>query len=80
MKNIIRYVAVALISGALTVSTAFAGECCKKAADQTKKGETCAKCLSDAPACCKKAAKEAGKDKDAKPCAKCAAKKEKAKA
>ncbi len=75
MKKMIRYLTVALIAGALTVSTAFAGECCTKAAAKTKNGETCAKCLADAPACCKKASEKAAKEKDAKPCAKCVAKK-----
>ncbi|MBA4147661.1 MAG: hypothetical protein H0X66_06060 [Verrucomicrobia bacterium] len=80
MKKLIQYLSIALVATALSASSAFAGECCKKAASQTKKGETCAKCLADAPACCQKAAKEAAKDKDAKTCAKCAAKKEKPKA
>jgi hypothetical protein len=51
-------------------STAFAGECCKKAAEATKAGKSCEKCTKGA--CCKEAAKGV---KDAKSCEKCAPKK-----
>jgi len=80
MQKLIRYVAVAVVAGTLALSqTAWAGECCKKAGEQAKKGETCSKCSADAPGCCKKAMDKASKDKDAKACAKCS-KKEKSKA
>lgn len=78
MKSIVRYLSVGLIAGALALSQAMAGECCKKAAAKVKAGELCPKCMkADAHACCKKAAESASKDKDAKPCAKCAKKEEK---
>lgn len=69
MKTVIRLCAVALVAMALS-STAFAGECCKKAAEATKAGKSCEKCTKDA--CCKEAAKGV---KDAKACEKCAPKK-----
>lgn len=72
MKKFIQYLGVGLISLTLASSTAFAGECCKKAKAQVKEGKMCAKCMKeDAHGCCKKAAAAAGKEKDAKACAKC---------
>lgn len=69
MKSVIRVCAVAVAVAVLSMS-AFAGECCKKAADATKAGKSCEKCTKGA--CCKEAAKGV---KDAKPCEKCAPKK-----
>jgi hypothetical protein len=69
MKTVVRLCAVALVAMALS-STAFAGECCKKAAEATKAGKSCEKCTKGA--CCKEAAKGV---KDAKSCEKCAPKK-----
>jgi hypothetical protein len=66
----IRTLSLAVVAVALTVgSTAWAGDCCKSAAKNTKAGKTCAAC--ETTECCKKAS--AGV-KDAKPCQKCAAK------
>lgn len=75
MTKIHRYLTVALMAGALTFATAsWAGECCKKAAEATKKGEACENCCEQQ--CCKEAAKKAAKEEGAaKECAKCAAKK-----
>ena len=66
MKSLVRMFAVAFVAAAFTTS-ALAGDCCKKAADQTKAGKACEKCVKDD--CCKKAAKDV---KDAKSCEKCA--------
>ena len=59
-----------LVVMALTVgSTAWAGQCCKDAAKNTKAGRTCAAC--ETTECCRKAC--AGVE-DAKPCEQCSAK------
>jgi hypothetical protein len=63
MKKLIQYLSVGIISATLAMSTAFAGECCKKAAAAAKEGKLCAKCMKeDAHGCCKKAAEAAGKE------------------
>lgn len=72
MKNMMKSLAVATAVFSLA-ATAFAGECCTKAAKAAKEGKTCEKCEKDA--CCKKAVKGVGKD--AKACEKCAAKEKK---
>jgi hypothetical protein len=72
MKNPIKSLSVIALTLAFA-SAAYAGECCTKAADKAKKGETCAKC--EKAACCKKSVEDLG-DK-AKPCAACAKAKEK---
>lgn len=69
MKSVLRLCAVAAVAMVLATN-AFAGECCKKAAEATKAGKSCAKCTTEA--CCKKAAEGV---KDAKACEKCAPKK-----
>ncbi|MSU59595.1 MAG: hypothetical protein EXS35_15750 [Pedosphaera sp.] len=69
MKTLNRWMALAVVAGILTATTALAGECCTKAAKDTKAGKTCEKCLTGK--CCKDAAKAV---KDAKSCDKCAAK------
>jgi len=74
MKQLIRYVAVAAVVSTLALAqSAFAGECCKKAAADTKAGKACAKC--EEHQCCKDASAKVAKAGEAKPCAKCAAKK-----
>jgi len=66
----IRWMSLAVVAVALTAgSTAWAGDCCKAAAENTKAGKTCAAC--ETTECCKKAAAGVA---EAKPCAKCAAK------
>ncbi len=72
MKNMMKSLAVVAAVLSLT-ATAYAGECCTKAAKAAKAGKTCEKCEKDA--CCKKAVKAVGKD--AKACEKCAAKEKK---
>jgi hypothetical protein len=70
MKSLLRYLTVALVAGTLALSSAYAGECCKKAADAAKKGTACEKCLDHK--CCKDAAAKVAKDgKAAKACDKC---------
>jgi hypothetical protein len=75
MKTIIKTLSVIAIAMALA-GTAYAGECCTKAVDKAKKGETCAKC--ETTKCCQDAVKKLG-DK-AKACTACAKAKEKPKA
>lgn len=78
MKNIIRYICATVFVAALTLSTtAWAGECCKKAAEGAKAGTTCAKC--EKGKCCKDAAAKVEKDGKATACAKCAKAKDAAK-
>ena len=72
MKNMIKSLAVMTAIVGLAAS-AFAGECCVKAAKAAKAGKTCEKCEKDS--CCKEAVKKVGKD--AKACEKCAAKEKK---
>lgn len=72
MKNMIKSLAVLTAVIGLAAS-AYAGECCTKAAKAAKAGKTCEKCEKDA--CCKDAAKKASKD--GKACEKCAAKEKK---
>jgi len=72
MKKLIKTLAVMTAVIGLSAS-AYAGECCTKAAKAAKAGKTCEKCEKDA--CCKDAVKKVGKD--AKACAKCAAKEKK---
>ncbi len=72
MKSIVRYLTIAIVAAALSMSTAFAGECCKETAAKVKAGELCPKCMkADAPACCKETAKKAMKGKEAKMCKAC---------
>ncbi len=72
MKKLFRYVAVvAIVSTMALAQTAFAGECCKKAGNQTKSGKACEKCLTEQ--CCKDASAKVAKDGKAKECSKCAA-------
>ena len=72
MKSIVRYLSVIIVAAALSMSTAFAGECCKETAAKVKAGELCPKCMkADAPMCCKKTAEKAMKSKDAKMCKTC---------
>ncbi len=74
MKTLSRYITIAVVAGVLALSqSAWAGDCCKKAANATKKGKACEKCLTEA--CCKEASKKVVKDGEAKECTKCAAKK-----
>lgn len=71
MKKLIRYVAVAAVVSTMALAqSAFAGECCKKAAANTKAGKTCAKEL--AAKCCKDASAKVAKAGEAKSCEKCA--------
>ena len=72
MKNMMKTLAVLTAVLSLAAS-AYAGECCTKAAKAAKDGKTCEKCEKDA--CCKEAVKKVGKD--AKACEKCAAKEKK---
>ena len=65
MKSLVRMFAMAVVAAAFTTG-AFADDCCKKAAEPTKAGKACQKCLKDD--CCKEAAKGV---KDAKSCEKC---------
>lgn len=72
MKSIVRYLSVAVVVAALSMSAAFAGECCKETAAKVKAGELCPKCMkADADACCKNAAAKAMKGKDVKKCTVC---------
>lgn len=75
MKNIIKSLSVLALILAFAGS-ASAGDCCTKAVEKAKKGETCAKCES--AKCCQDAVKALG-DK-AKPCEACAKAKAKEKA
>ena len=76
MQKLFRYAAVAAVVSTLALAqSAFAGECCKKAADQAKAGKACEKCIGDHQ-CCKDAIAKVTKDGKAKDCAKCAAKKD----
>lgn len=73
MKKLFRYVAVMAVVSTLSLAqSAFAGECCKKAAGQAKAGKVCEKCVGDHQ-CCKDAIAKVTKDGKAKECAKCAA-------
>lgn len=72
MKSIRNLIALTVVAGFLAASSAFAGECCKKAAADTKAGKTCEKCLTDK--CCKDASKKVADKGKAKACEKCAAK------
>lgn len=75
MKKLIRYVAVAAVVSTLALApSAFAGECCKKAAAKTKEGTACAKDLK--AKCCKEASAKVAKAGEAKDCTKCAGKKD----
>ena len=67
MKKLIKHLAIVAAVVALT-SSAFAGECCVKAAKDAKAGQTCAKCAKDS--CCKDTVKKLGDA--AKPFEKCA--------
>ena len=78
MKSLQRWVGLMVVAGGLAASSAFAGECCKKAAEDTKAGKTCSGCLTDQ--CCKDAAKKVADKGEAKACEKCAAKKPEKKA
>ena len=74
MKSLIRSLTLATVVGCLFLAqSAFAGECCTKAAADTKAGKVCEHCLTKQ--CCKDAAAKVAKDGEAKACAKCAAKK-----
>jgi hypothetical protein len=68
---------LAVVAAVLSLTaTAFAGECCTKAAKAAKAGKTCEKCEKcEKDACCKEAVKKVGKD--AKACERCAAKEKK---
>jgi hypothetical protein len=74
MKKHLRHLMVtALLGGLLAGQSAFAGECCTKAAKAAKAGKTCAAC--ETRDCCKQAVQKVADAGKAKPCAKCAAKK-----
>lgn len=74
MKSLIRSLTLATVVGCLFLAqSAFAGDCCKQAAADTKAGKVCEHCLTKQ--CCKDAAAKVAKDGEAKACAKCAAKK-----
>lgn len=72
MKSVNRLFVAAVLAVALT-SSAFAGECCTKAAAAAKAGKTCEKCTKGA--CCKETVKDLTAKGEAKTCEKCAAKK-----
>lgn len=73
MKMLTRCLTVATVAAILALSSsAWAGECCAKAAASAKKGKACEKCLTTA--CCKESAKKVAKDGEAKACTKCAKK------
>jgi hypothetical protein len=73
MKKHLRHLMMAVLLGGLLASqTAFAGECCTKAAKAAKAGKTCAAC--ETQDCCKKAVQKVADSGKAKPCEKCAAK------
>ena len=75
MKNIIRYVCATAIAATLLLSTsAWAGECCKKAAAAAKSGKTCSHC--ETKQCCKDTVAKMEKDGKVKACEKCAKAKE----
>ena len=74
MKSLIRSLTLAAVVGCLLMAqSAFAGECCKKAAAGTKAGKVCEHCLTKQ--CCKDASAKVAKDGKAKACEVCAAKK-----
>ena len=73
MKSLQRLIAVSVIAGFLAASSAFAGECCKQAAKDTRAGKSCSKCQK--AQCCKDAAQKVADKGKAKSCEKCAAKK-----
>jgi hypothetical protein len=75
MKTLLRYLTLTAVVGALSISSALAGECCKKAAAAAKEGKTCSHC--EKHKCCKDAAAKVEKNKEAKACDKCAKAKEK---
>ncbi|MBI5773512.1 MAG: hypothetical protein HZA89_07185 [Verrucomicrobia bacterium] len=78
MKNIVRsLMAATLVVGLFAVTSAFAGECCVKAAAAAKQGKTCSHC--ETKACCKATVEKLEKDNKAKACAKCAAPEKKGK-
>ena len=72
MKSMNRLFVAAVLAVALT-SSAFAGECCTKAAADAKAGKTCEKCTTSV--CCKETVKNVTAKGQAKTCEKCAAKK-----
>ncbi|MDQ6632401.1 MAG: hypothetical protein M3Y82_11720 [Verrucomicrobiota bacterium] len=73
MKKLFRSIAiVAVVSTMALAQSAFAGQCCKKAADQAKAGKACEKCIGEHK-CCKDAIADVTKNGKAKECAKCAA-------
>lgn len=67
MKQIIKSLSVLALTLAFA-GAAYGGECCTKAVEKAKKGETCAKCEKNK--CCQDAVSKLG-DK-AKPCEACA--------
>jgi hypothetical protein len=81
MNSIIRHLTVLAVVVAVSMSTAFAGQCCKETASKVKAGELCDKCMkADAAKCCKETAKKTMKDKDTKECKACMEKKKKSEA
>jgi hypothetical protein len=73
MRNLIKSLTVLALTLAFA-GAAYAGECCTKATEKARKGETCAKC--EKAKCCQKAVKKLGDE--AKACTACAKKKAKA--
>jgi hypothetical protein len=72
MRAITRCLTLAIAAGFLAFSAStYAGECCTRAAEKAKQGKACVECVKHD--CCKAAIKKVGDE--AKPCAKCAAKK-----
>ncbi len=69
MKSVVRWFSVVMVAGCLATS-AFAGECCDKAAGKAREGKACAACVKKE--CCKEAVKKLGSE--AKECVKCAKK------
>ena len=79
MKTLNRWIGMVVVAGCLAAAaSAYAGDCCKKAAEDSKAGKSCAGCLADQ--CCKDAAKKVAAKGEAKACEKCAAKKAEKKA
>ena len=77
MKSLTRWMALVVVAGLLSATSAMAGDCCKAAAKDALAGKACEKCLEHQ--CCKDAAKAVAKNAVAKngkamTCAKCAAK------
>ncbi len=71
----IRYAGATIVVAMLLVSsTAWAGECCKKAADAAKAGKTCSH--DQTKQCCKDTVAKLEKEGKAKACEKCAKPKE----